>query len=112
MLLVADVLTFEQQVGPLVVTIVVIYVWLLTTNLAAHRYCTLPHAITLSGALLGVGFMVGMVLVGASLALPDLVGQIIGWAGYAIGGLAWLGLPFYSLLLAARVFTTTERTTP
>ena len=110
-LLVAGVLTFEQQVGPLMVTIVVIYAWLLIADLAAHRFRTLPHAVTLSGAVLGFGFLVGLLLVGASLALPGLVGQIIGWAGYAISGLAWLGLPVYSLLLAARVFTTTEGTT-
>jgi hypothetical protein len=107
-LLVADVLTFGQQVGPLIVTIVVIYVWLLTASLAAHRFLTLPHAVTMSGALLGVGFLVGMVLVGASFAIPEPVGQIIGWLGYAISGLAWLGLPVYTLLLAARVFTDEE----
>jgi hypothetical protein len=104
-LLVANVLTFEQQIGPLIVTIVVTYAWLLTANLVAHRFRTLPRAVTLSGVMLGVGFLVGLVLVGASLVLDNPVGQIIGWAGYAVGFLGWLGLPVYSLLLAARVFT-------
>jgi hypothetical protein len=103
------VLTFAQQIGPVIVTIVVIYVWLLTVNLAAHRFRTLPRAVTLSGVMLGVGFLVGMVLVGASLVLPDPVGQIIRWAGYAVGFLCWLGLPVYSLLLAARVFSDREK---
>lgn len=107
-LLVADVLTFEQQVGPLVGTILVTYAWLLAANLAAHRFRTLPHAVTLSGVMLGIGFLVGMVLVGASMALPNPVGQITGWAGYGVGFLGWLGLPIYSLLLAARVFTDEE----
>jgi hypothetical protein len=108
-LLVANVLTFAQQIGPVIVTIVVIYVWLLTVNLAAHRFRTLPRAVTLSGVMLGVGFLVGMVLVGASLVLPDPVGQIIRWAGYAVSFLGWLGLPVYSLLLAARVFSDREK---
>jgi hypothetical protein len=108
-LLVANVLTFEQQVGPLIVTIVVIYVWLLTADLMAHRFRTLPRTVTLSGVMLGVGFLVGMVLVGASLVLPNPVGQLIGWAGYAVGFVGWLGLPVYSLLLATRVFTDREQ---
>jgi hypothetical protein len=58
--------------------------------------------------MLGVGFLVGLVLVGASLVLPNAVGRIIGWAGYALGALGWLGLPIYTLLLAARVFTDRE----
>lgn len=108
-LLVADVLTFEQQIRPVIVTIVVIYGWLLTANLAAHRSRTLPRIVTLSGVMLGVGFLVGLVLVGASLVLPDPVRQIFGWAGYVLGFLGWLGLPVYSLLLAARVFTDREK---
>jgi hypothetical protein len=104
-LLVTNVLTFEQQIGPLIVTILLIYAWLLTANLAAHRFRTLPRAVTLSGVMLGVGFLMGMVLVGGSLVLANPVGQMIGWAGYAVGFLGWLGLPVFSLLLAARVFT-------
>jgi hypothetical protein len=107
-LLVADVLTFEQQIGPVIVMIVIIYVWLLSANLAAHRFRTLPRAVTLSGVMLGVGFLVGMVLVGASLVLSSSSGQILGWVGYALGFVGWLGLPIYSLLLAARVFTDRE----
>jgi len=108
-LLVATVLTFEQQIGPVIVTIVVIYVWLLTVNLAAHRFRTLQRTVTLSGVMLGLGFLVGMVMVAASLVLSNSVGQIIGWAGYALAGLGWLSLPVYSLLLAARVFTDPEQ---
>src|SRR4029453_17336193 len=52
--MIANVLTFEQQIGPLMVTIVVTYVWLLTVNLAAHRFRTMPRAVTLSGVMLGV----------------------------------------------------------
>jgi hypothetical protein len=49
-----------------------------------------------------------MVLVAFSLVLPNPVGQIIGWAGYAIGFLGWLGLPVCSVLLGARVFIDQE----
>ena len=104
-LLVTDVLTYQQQIGPVIVTILLIYAWLLAANLAAHRFRTLPRAVTLSGVMLAVGFLTGMVLVGASLVLTNPVGQIIGWAGQAVAFLGWLGLPVYSLLLAARVFT-------
>ena len=42
-LLIAGVLTFAQQIGPVIVTIVAIYGWLLTVNLVAHRTRTLPR---------------------------------------------------------------------
>jgi hypothetical protein len=108
-LLVAGVLTFQQQIGLLIVMIVVIYVWLLIANLAAHRFRTLPRSVTLFGVMVGVGLLVGLVLVGASLVVPNPVGQIIGWPGYILGFLGWLGLPVYSLLLAAKVFTDREK---
>jgi hypothetical protein len=57
---------------------------------------------------LAMMILVGMVLVAFSLVLPNPVGQIIGWAGYAIGFLGWLGLPVCSVLLGARVFIDQE----
>jgi hypothetical protein len=45
------------------------------------------------------------VLVGAGFVLPGVVGRLTMWLGYGLGGLAWLALPVYVLLLAARVFT-------
>ena len=82
--------------------IVVIYVWLLIANLAAHRFRTPPRSVTLFGVM-GVGLREGVVLVGASLVVPNPVGQIIGWPGYILGfpGLACRS----TLLLAAKVFT-------
>ena len=103
-LLVTDVLAFEQQIGPQIVAILAIYGWLLLVNLVAHRTRSLPRAVTRMGVLLGVGLITGLVLVGAGFVLPGLIGSLATWVGYALGGIAWLALPIYVLLLAARVF--------
>jgi hypothetical protein len=104
-LLVADVLTFEQQIGPQVVTILAIYGWLLLVNLVAHRSRTLPRPVTRTGVLLGIGLLTGLVLVGGGYVLPGIVGSLASWLGYVLGGAAWLTLPIYVLLLAGRVFS-------
>ena len=88
LLLVAGVLTFEQQIGPVVVTIVAIYGWLLTVNLVGHRTHAIPRVVTRVGVL-----------------LAGLAGRLATWAGYAVAEAAWLALPGWVLLLAARVFT-------
>jgi hypothetical protein len=104
LLLVFDVVAFEQQIGPQLGAILAVYGWLLLVNLVAHRTRTLPRAVTRLGVLLGVGLITGMVLVAAGFVLPGLVGSLTTWLGYGLGGLAWLALPLYILLLAARVF--------
>jgi hypothetical protein len=99
---------FEQQGGRVIVMIVIIHVWLLSANLGGTP---VPYAATRRHAErgdAGVGFLLGMVLVAASLVLSSSSGQIVGWAGNALGFLGWLGVPIYSLLLAARVFTDRE----
>ena len=103
-LLIAGVLTFTQQIGPVMVTIVAIYGWLLAVNLVAHRTRTLPRAVTRTGVLLAVALLTGLVLVGAGYVLPGVVGQGVTWLGYGLGVVGWLGLPLYVLLLALRVF--------
>jgi hypothetical protein len=104
-LLVARVLTFEQQIGPLMVTIVAIYGWLLAVNLVAHRTRTLPRAVSSAGVLVAAHLLTALVLIGAGyVLLPGAVGQMATWLGYGLGVVGWLGLPLYALLLAARVF--------
>ena len=103
-LLIAGALTFSQQIGPLMVTIVAIYGWLLAVNLVAHRTRTLPRAVTRTGVLLAVALLTGLVLVGAGYVLPGIVGRRVTWLGYGLGVVGWLGLPLYVLLLALRVF--------
>jgi hypothetical protein len=92
-LLVAGALTFEQQIGPIMVTILAVYGWLLTVNLVAH-----------TGVLVAVTLLTALVLVGAGYVLPGIVGQLVTWLGYGLGVVGWLGLPVYVLLLALRVF--------
>jgi len=104
-LLIAGVLTFSQQIGPVIVTIVAIYGWLLVVNLVAHRTRTLPRAITRTGVLLAVALLTALVFVGAGYVLPGLIGRLLTWLGYGLGVLGWLGLPLYVLLLAVRVFS-------
>ena len=103
-LLIAGALTFSQQIGPVMVTIVAIYGWLLAVNLVAHRTRTLPRAVSRSGVLFAVALLTGLVLVGAGYALPGVVGQPVTWLGYGLGVVGWLGLPVYVLQLAIRVF--------
>jgi hypothetical protein len=103
-LLVTDVLSFAAQIGPQILAILVIHGWLLLVNLVAHRTRILPRAVTRLGVLLGGGLLTGMVLVGAGFVLPGVVGSLTTWLGYGLGGLAWLSLPVYVLLLATRVF--------
>ena len=96
-------LTFEQQIGPVMVTILAVYGWLLTVNLVAHRTRTLPRAVTRTGVL-AVSPLTALVLIGAGYVLPGIVGQLVTWLGYGLGVVGWLGLPLYVLLLALRVF--------
>ena len=103
-LLIAGALTFTQQIGPLMVTIVAIYGWLLVVNLVAHRTRTLPRAVTRTGVLCAVALFTALVLVGAGYVLPGIVGQLVIWLGYGLGLVGWLGLPLFVLLLARRVF--------
>jgi hypothetical protein len=105
LLLVTDVLTFEQQIGPVVVAILIIFAWLLLVNLVAHRTRALPRSVTRIGVLTGVALFTGLVLVAAGYVLPGALGQLGTWLGYVLGGLAWLALPVYVLLLATRVFS-------
>jgi hypothetical protein len=103
-LLVAGVLTFEQQIGPVIATIVAVYVWLLTVNLVGHRTRTLPRAVTRVGVLLAGALLTGLVLAGAGYVLPGTGGRLVTWLGYGLGGVGWLGLPLYVLLLATWAF--------
>ena len=88
-LLVAGVLTFAQQIGPVIATIVAVYAWLLAVNLVGHRTR---------------GLLTGLVLAGAGYVLPGIGGRLATWLGYGLGGIGWLGLPVYALLLATWVF--------
>ena len=111
-LLVTYVLTFEQQIGPVMVTIIVIYGWLLAVNLVGHRTQALPREVTRFGVLLGAGFLVAIALMGAGYLLPEVAGQLVTWVGYAVAAPAWLALPVYVLLLATRVFSHPPSPTP
>lgn len=111
-LLVAGALTFAQQIGPVMVTIVAIYLWLLGINLLAHRTRTLPRTVTRTGVLLGVGLLAALALVAAGYVLPGAVGQLATWLGWGLGGISWLGLPVYVLAVAAKVLRREAPTGP
>jgi hypothetical protein len=103
-LLLIGALTFSQQIGPVIVTIIALYGWLLAVNLVGHRTRSLPRAVTRTGVLFSVALLTGLVLAGAGNVLPGVVGQGVTWLGYGLGVVGWLGLPLYVLLLALRVF--------
>lgn len=109
-LLVTGVLTFAQQIGPVLIAIVAFYGSLLAVNLVAHRTRTLPRVVTRTGVLSAVALLTALVLVGAGYVLPGAVGQVVAWLGYGLGVVGWLGLPLYVLLLALRVFARSRST--
>jgi hypothetical protein len=103
--LVAGLLTFAQEIGPAMACFLVVYGWLLTVSLAAHRSRALPRPVTRAGAVLGGAMPVATVLVGAGYLIPGPVGRLAFWTGFLVGMLGWLGLAAYPLLLARHVFT-------
>lgn len=109
-LLVVGLLTFAQQIGPLMVAIAALYGWLLAVNLAAHRMRTLPRVVTRTGAFSAGAMLTALVLLGAGYVLPGAVGQPVSWLGFGLGLIGWLGLPVYVLLLALRVFNPSRST--
>ena len=70
-LLIADVLTFETQVGYVMVAIAVVMAWVLQVGLSAHRTLTLPRPVTRLAVLVGAGFFAGLVLVASGFAVPE-----------------------------------------
>jgi hypothetical protein len=103
-LLIADVLAFETQVGYVVVAIVAVMAWILQVSLSAHRTLALPRPVTRLGVLVGAAFFAGAVLVASGFAVPEPVRLVLFAVGGALGGLAWLALPVFPLLLATHVF--------
>ena len=84
-LLITGTLTFSQQIGPVILTIIVVYGWLLMVNLVGHRTRSLPRAVTRTGVLLAVALLTGLVLAGAGSVLPRMVGEGMTWLGYSLG---------------------------
>ena len=103
-LLIAEILTFETQVGYVVVAIAVVMAWILQVSLSAHRTLALPRPVTRLGVLVGAAFFAGAVLVASGLAVPEPMRLVLFGLGGALGGLAWLALPVFPLLLATHVF--------
>jgi hypothetical protein len=103
-LLIADVLALETQVGYVVVAIVVVMAWILQVSLSAHRTLALPRPVTRLGVLVGAAFFAGAVLVASGFAVSEPVRLLLFGVGGALGGLAWLALPVFPLLLATHVF--------
>ena len=103
-LLIADVLAFETQVGYVMVAIVVVVAWILQVSLSAHRTLALPRPVTRLGVLVGAAFFAGFVLVASGFAVPEPMRLVLFGLGGALGGLAWLAIPVFPLLLATHVF--------
>jgi hypothetical protein len=101
--LVLGTLAFDPQVRVVVAAQLVLYVWLLGTNLVGHRTGRLPRAVTRAGVLLGTSALAGAALAGAGLLVPELARPPLLVAGLAIGGAGWLALPVFPLLVARHV---------
>jgi hypothetical protein len=106
LLLVAGALDFGVQVGLVVPLFLVVYAWVLTVSSAGHRQGSLPRPVTRSGLLLGVCFPVGLLIVAAGLPFGwgSAAQLAFGVPGIVLGGVAWLALPVWPLLLARLVF--------
>jgi hypothetical protein len=107
LLLVAGVLRFEVQVWLVVPLFLVIFGWVLTASSAGHRHGTLPRPLTRFGLLLGMCFPLGMLITAAGLPFGwgSTAQLAFGVPGLLVGGLSWLALPVWPLLLARLVFT-------
>ena len=108
LLLVAGVLAFEVQVWLVVPLFLVIFGWVLTASSTGHRHGTLPRPVTRFGLLLGMCFPLGMLITVAGLPFGwGSVAQLaFGVPGLLVGGVSWLALPVWPLLLARLVFNT------
>ena len=112
LLLILRVLTFDVQVLLVVVAFLPVYGWVLTVSSVGHRSGALPRPVTRFGLVLGVSFPVGLLIFAAGLPF--------GWgsadqlafalAGGVLGGLSWLALPVWPLLLARLVFSRAQLT--
>jgi hypothetical protein len=107
LLLIVRVLTFDVQVLMVVIAFLPVYGWVLTISSVGHRSGTLPRPVTRFGLLLGVSFPVGLLIFVAGLPFGwGSVAQLLfAVAGGVLGGLSWLALPVWPLLLARLVFT-------
>jgi hypothetical protein len=103
-MLIADVLAFETQVVYVMAAIVVVVAWILQVSLSAHRTLALPRPVTRLGVLVGAAFFAGFVLVASGFAVPEPMRLVLFGLGGALGGLSWLALPVFPLLLATHVF--------
>jgi hypothetical protein len=102
LLLIGGVLDFDLQVVLIVPMFLVIYAWVLAVSSTGHRHGTLPRPVTRFGLLLGVGYPVGLLIAAAGLPFGwGSVGQLaFGIPGVLLGGVSWLALPVWPLLLA------------
>jgi hypothetical protein len=106
LLLIAEVLDFEVQVGLIVAMFLLIYAWVLTVSSTGHRHGILPRPVTRFGLLLGLCFPVGLLITAAGLPFGwGSAGQLaFGVPGIVVGSASWLALPVWPLLLARLVF--------
>jgi hypothetical protein len=105
LLLIADVLDFEIQVGLIVALFLVIYAWVLVVSSTGHRHGILPRPVTRFGLLLGVSFPVGLLIAAAGLPFGWGTAAQLALAvpGIVLGSASWLSLPVWPLLLARYV---------
>ena len=105
LVLLAGLLAFEVQVWPVVGCQMITFGWVLAASRAGRA--TLPRAVVRVGTTVGVGFLAGLVVVGAGLLLLP-AGSPAQYAVLALGGVVavvgWLGFPVWPLVLARRTF--------
>jgi hypothetical protein len=107
LLLIAGVLDFDVQVVLIVPMFLVIYAWVLAVSSTGHRHGTLPRPVSRFGLLLGVCYPVGLLIAAAGLPFGwGSVAQLaFGIPGVLLGGVSWLALPVWPLLLSRLLFS-------
>ena len=105
LLLIGGVLTSDQQMPIITVTIEVVALWLAVAMYRARRKEILPARLAQVGMTVGEALLAGGALVAVSLLLPGpaVLKTLSLGLGIAIGGLGWLALPAWTMWLGRQL---------
>lgn len=112
LLLIMDVISFEQEVGPVVMATGVVGIWLILVNQLGRRQASLPSRLAWLGTVVGAAFMFEPVIfsaLGGAVGWRNITSNYLLLAGSALVFLiSYIGFPVWAIWLG-RVFTANRR---